>query len=163
MVQDTADCKRDFPADTHTRHRASKTRVGVVHFADSMATAWIKATVTLQTPRKIADTQHARVCTSVDIKWERWWARLGLNQRPLRCQHSALPLSYAPHLIRVSASPTALFAIHRRQGRVIHRTPPNGKSLTSRLNAVSACTRSRSQELESSLTFWFHDTHPLLH
>ena len=26
----------------------------------------------------------------------KWWARLGLNQRPLRCQHSALPLSYAP-------------------------------------------------------------------
>jgi hypothetical protein len=26
-----------------------------------------------------------------------WWARLGLNQRPLRCQRSALPLSYAPH------------------------------------------------------------------
>jgi hypothetical protein len=26
----------------------------------------------------------------------RWWARLGLNQRPLRCEHSALPLSYAP-------------------------------------------------------------------
>src|SRR5215510_8738928 len=26
----------------------------------------------------------------------RWWARLGSNQRPLRCQRSALPLSYAP-------------------------------------------------------------------
>ena len=26
----------------------------------------------------------------------RWWARQGLNLRPLRCQHSALPLSYAP-------------------------------------------------------------------
>ena len=26
----------------------------------------------------------------------KWWARLGLNQRPLRCQRSALPLSYAP-------------------------------------------------------------------
>ncbi len=25
-----------------------------------------------------------------------WWARQGLNLRPLRCQHSALPLSYAP-------------------------------------------------------------------
>src|SRR6266480_3701541 len=25
-----------------------------------------------------------------------WWARLGSNQRPLRCQRSALPLSYAP-------------------------------------------------------------------
>ena len=27
----------------------------------------------------------------------KWWAQLGLNQRPLRCQRSALPLSYAPH------------------------------------------------------------------
>src|SRR6059058_3666555 len=25
-----------------------------------------------------------------------WWARQGLNLRPLRCEHSALPLSYAP-------------------------------------------------------------------
>src|SRR5919112_2728969 len=29
-------------------------------------------------------------------KKEKWWARLGSNQRPLRCQRSALPLSYAP-------------------------------------------------------------------
>jgi len=27
-----------------------------------------------------------------------WWAQLGLNQRPLRCHRSALPLSYAPLL-----------------------------------------------------------------
>ena len=25
-----------------------------------------------------------------------WWARLGSNQRPLECESSALPLSYAP-------------------------------------------------------------------
>ena len=25
-----------------------------------------------------------------------WWAWQGLNLRPLRCQHSALPLSYTP-------------------------------------------------------------------
>ena len=25
-----------------------------------------------------------------------WWAHLGLNQGPLACQASALPLSYAP-------------------------------------------------------------------
>jgi hypothetical protein len=25
-----------------------------------------------------------------------WWARLGSNQRPLPCEGSALPLSYAP-------------------------------------------------------------------
>src|SRR5690606_32863556 len=30
--------------------------------------------------------------------WRRfeWWAWQGLNLRPLRCQHSALPLSYTP-------------------------------------------------------------------
>ena len=27
-----------------------------------------------------------------------WWARLGLNQRPLPCEDSALPLSYAPRM-----------------------------------------------------------------
>ena len=31
-----------------------------------------------------------------DFKEMEWWARQGLNLRPLRCQHSALPLSYAP-------------------------------------------------------------------
>ena len=27
-----------------------------------------------------------------------WWARLGSNQQPPRCQRDALPLSYAPFL-----------------------------------------------------------------
>src|SRR5215213_2525986 len=27
---------------------------------------------------------------------KKWWAWQGLNLRPLRCQHSALPLSYTP-------------------------------------------------------------------
>ncbi len=37
---------------------------------------------------------------------KRWWARLGSNQRPLRCQRSALPLSYAPSAApRLSAAP----------------------------------------------------------
>ena len=30
------------------------------------------------------------------IGWKKWWAWQGLNLRPLRCQHSALPLSYTP-------------------------------------------------------------------
>src|SRR5262249_20828910 len=33
-----------------------------------------------------------------------WWARLGSNQRPLRCQRSALPLSYAPRAISSALS-----------------------------------------------------------
>src|ERR1700736_5400685 len=32
----------------------------------------------------------------VFVRSQAWWARLGSNQRPLRCQRSALPLSYAP-------------------------------------------------------------------
>lgn len=34
----------------------------------------------------------------------KWWAWQGLNLRPLRCQHSALPLSYTPTLIFKSSS-----------------------------------------------------------
>ncbi len=34
-----------------------------------------------------------------------WWARQGLNLRPLRCQHSALPLSYAPAPPRYAPAP----------------------------------------------------------
>src|SRR5215213_4224721 len=30
------------------------------------------------------------------IVGKKWWAWQGLNLRPLRCQHSALPLSYTP-------------------------------------------------------------------
>ena len=33
----------------------------------------------------------------------KWWAWQGLNLRPLRCQHSALPLSYTPTLGRASS------------------------------------------------------------
>src|SRR3546814_15650110 len=36
---------------------------------------------------------------------ENWWARLGLNQRPLRCEHSALPLSYAPETTKRRITP----------------------------------------------------------
>src|SRR3546814_4747727 len=38
------------------------------------------------------------VCSSDLLIWRgfRWWAWQGLNLRPLRCQHSALPLSYTP-------------------------------------------------------------------
>ena len=37
-----------------------------------------------------------------------WWARLGLNQRPLPCEDSALPLSYAPVPPRGVAMPRGL-------------------------------------------------------
>ena len=34
-----------------------------------------------------------------DFREGKWWAWQGLNLRPLRCQHSALPLSYTPTFI----------------------------------------------------------------
>ena len=38
---------------------------------------------------------RSRIC----CKWlYDWWVRLDLNQRPIRCQRSALPLSYAPKI-----------------------------------------------------------------
>lgn len=36
---------------------------------------------------------------------QNWWARVGLNHRPLPCQDSALPLSYAPLIIMVATLP----------------------------------------------------------
>src|ERR1041384_3554642 len=45
-----------------------------------------------------------RKCPSLAVaevgSGQAWWARQGLNLRPLRCEHSALPLSYAPTPIR---------------------------------------------------------------
>ena len=46
---------------------------------------------------------------------DKWWARLGLNQRPLRCQRSALPLSYAPFLIPAPAG-NALGPVQEKGG-----------------------------------------------
>ena len=38
---------------------------------------------------------------------EEWWARQGLNLRPLPCEGSALPLSYAPAARRAAAEGAA--------------------------------------------------------
>jgi hypothetical protein len=37
------------------------------------------------------------------------WARLGSNQRPLACEASALPLSYAPFILQIIAFGAMLF------------------------------------------------------
>ncbi len=42
------------------------------------------------------EEQNRGVIFCLYIKRMEWWARAGLNCRPLRCQRSALPLSYAP-------------------------------------------------------------------
>jgi hypothetical protein len=57
--------------------------------------------------RNAGNRSGARTQASVQspehlIEEGKWWARLGLNQRPLPCEGSALPLSYAP----VSYDPT---------------------------------------------------------
>ena len=44
----------------------------------------------------------------------RWWARLGSNQRPLACEASALPLSYAPNIPQLRPGCTACQAGERR-------------------------------------------------
>ena len=53
---------------------------------------------------------------SFEEKGGKWWARLGSNQRPLRCQRSALPLSYAPD------NPAAGAPVSRRTG--LYRQKP---------------------------------------
>ena len=59
--------------------------------------------------------------TSLEAR--KWWARLGLNQRPLRCERNALPLSYAPSAIwticRGSIRASALIAVPARPGQAI--------------------------------------------
>jgi len=69
---------------------------------DGLSTRPVNTALTARTFRTGA--LNERVLKGYHRRWEvrdssriLWWARLGLNQRPLRCQRSALPLSYAPH------------------------------------------------------------------
>src|SRR5690606_14336567 len=57
--------------------------------------------------------QSLRLLGLLRFQWLEWWARLGLNQRPLRCQRSALPLSYAPadRAIRDFPAPQGRFSL----------------------------------------------------
>jgi hypothetical protein len=51
--------------------------------------------------RQCSDNIGRSLGTGVDLPLKtkgKWWAWQGLNLRPLRCQHSALPLSYTPTL-----------------------------------------------------------------
>src|SRR5690606_6893868 len=49
--------------------------------------------------------------------WKEWWAYLGLNQGPPRCQRGALPLSYTP-LPRSAVTAEAGRRTRRRAGEV---------------------------------------------
>ncbi len=44
---------------------------------------------------KAKPAQPCRSGQRTEFKMGKWWTRLGLNQRPPRCQRGALPLSYA--------------------------------------------------------------------
>jgi hypothetical protein len=44
------------------------------------------------------------------------WARLGSNQRPLACEASALPLSYAPEDCNLPAERSRRIRLERRFG-----------------------------------------------
>ena len=46
----------------------------------------------------ISDTAQTQKSPGNSLSYQGflWWAWQGLNLRPLRCQHSALPLSYTP-------------------------------------------------------------------
>ena len=54
----------------------------------------------------LGGTGRSRCVTGSRVPVVGWWARLGLNQRPLRCQRSALPLSYAPGLVHCTGGYT---------------------------------------------------------
>ena len=65
-----------------------------------------------------------------------WWARLGSNQRPLRCERSALPLSYAPKPLwgrQVIAAPAARSSAARLR--------PRAGDLPRRRGLNAACRR----------------------
>ena len=52
-------------------------------------------------------TIYAKTRICLFYKWLNWWAHLGLNQGPLACEASALPLSYAPFTDWVTSFRTA--------------------------------------------------------
>jgi hypothetical protein len=68
-----------------------------------------RVTGSRRTPAPAAARQslaRGHACT----KGGKWWAWQGLNLRPLRCQHSALPLSYTPTRDPVGSSPSGTAA-----------------------------------------------------
>ena len=46
---------------------------------------------------------HSKLDVSGFFRIGRWWAYLGLNQGPLACEASALPLSYTPDQTALAA------------------------------------------------------------
>jgi hypothetical protein len=65
--------------------------------------------VTPEMPATMAAKERQKVA---DFSRKKWWAWQGLNLRPLRCQHSALPLSYTPTLVSREASGLSLETGH---------------------------------------------------
>ena len=71
-----------------------------IHLPPTGAASWATCSSTRCSPPQppsaaTASTSSERVATGNEASLVRW-ARLGSNQRPLACEASALPLSYAP-------------------------------------------------------------------
>lgn len=75
--------------------------------------------VSIEYPKTMRDTKPAiakiamksMIGLTIDISASNdfyWWAMLGLNQRPLPCEDSALPLSYAPAAPRPARCPAVV-------------------------------------------------------
>ncbi len=50
----------------------------------------------VERPRAPTVRSNQKRRKTLNLRAKKWWAWQGLNLRPLRCQHSALPLSYTP-------------------------------------------------------------------
>ena len=106
--------------------------------------------------RNCASPDHAvsakRVATRL-IENEQWWARLGSNQRPLRCERSALPLSYAPGIWAVSEFiPNFQEDKENRRRLRVFPAPPVANASPNLRNQTSwACTVSRSSRARPAL------------
>src|SRR5215210_1663133 len=59
-------------------------------------------------PHALAARRLSHQSLMSDLTEKKWWAWQGLNLRPLRCQHSALPLSYTPTPGRLSDAAAAV-------------------------------------------------------
>jgi hypothetical protein len=80
-------CSRTYALPRVRPYPLSVRRASVVHKSDQWTSPWTNSAPS-PTPQ---DMQRGPITRAI---FE--WARLGLNQRPLACEASALPLSYAP-------------------------------------------------------------------
>ncbi|MEA3016590.1 MAG: hypothetical protein QOI38_1312, partial [Sphingomonadales bacterium] len=85
-------------------------------------------------PRRNLQNGRAADIRSLPVLFEKWWAWQGLNLRPLRCQHSALPLSYTPTARPCSERPCTAQPCPGRQSACA--PPRRGGAISTRRPAV---------------------------